>query len=863
MKGFGKRLLALALAIALTCGSGMTVFASNSGNTTLIKKSETVKGYTQVGPDSTAAFTLDVKRVDDEFNMYQLTKVTWGKSVDGIDIVTVEWIDEVQAFIDGNAEFSGATFLSSDGTIKNTYATPENLGEAEDTTTAGVYVADSKVNETYVIDLLKAIRKDDGVMAALKTKYIVGYHGKPYDTANNPATPNDGNSTYVAADTENGEPGKADVTATYKDSDFQYSYTVDKMPVGLCFVDVVSGARTYQPVLLDLMPIQVGPTGNWYVKNTQEYSLKYEDAGISKKINGNNYDIVREGEIVSFEIRVDVPIYQKNADGNYEYTLFNISDKMAQGFTLIPTSATFAFYDKNDTLYQPTAKLTFNPDGSVTAADADTGVYSTVMADKAYVYYSKTDGRDVFYGTPTTTSGQVQFWGLINGVMTKLGAYTESTTTYGTVINAYNGKVDAADKLTYAGTDIERRETTESLMSVNIDYTKLMDTIKVGENDFTPDYIVIRYDALVNDNSYVGTDENTNDVFLHYIGDSAGNQYTSQDEVKAWTYAANIVKVDGNTVNVQATDENGDPRVDGEGNPVYEDPTYLDGAIFDLYRLDTTYCGGATATVEPAETDYANYNFLSDADGRSVYDDSRAAWLGTVVKDYKDGLLYKAVYNHYAADKSLTEVEKSTKIAEDIQAIVASTGEYSTLDQFTNKYGAFSAYKTIFNEYVMPKVTGMTYQYVPVKVDFCGNCTTPHYHVEAYVVFWNDITSTDTEEGITVTGLDPNTYLLVETQAPSGYHELSTALKFELKKYNEAQANASGSVSYKGFVDDGNNDVNDGIYDIVVENFAGLVLPSTGGMGTLLFTIIGIMIMASAIVIIVTKSKRRQDAGIY
>ena len=58
---------------------------------------------------------------------------------------------------------------------------------------------------------------------------------------------------------------------------------------------------------------------------------------------------------------------------------------------------------------------------------------------------------------------------------------------------------------------------------------------------------------------------------------------------------------------------------------------------------------------------------------------------------------------------------------------------------------------------------------------------------------------------------------------------------------------------------DDNNNVTDGIYDIVVQNFKGLVLPSTGGIGTMIFTVIGILIMTGAIAIILVKSKKRKN----
>jgi hypothetical protein len=80
----------------------------------------------------------------------------------------------------------------------------------------------------------------------------------------------------------------------------------------------------------------------------------------------------------------------------------------------------------------------------------------------------------------------------------------------------------------------------------------------------TPDKIVIAYAGKVTTNSFLGNDNNTNVVTVTYVGDTAGNLDKAKAEVKAWTYGANIVKTDGST---------GD---------------YLAGALFDLYRLDTT-----------------------------------------------------------------------------------------------------------------------------------------------------------------------------------------------------------------------------------------------------------------------------------
>jgi LPXTG-motif cell wall-anchored protein len=126
---------------------------------------------------------------------------------------------------------------------------------------------------------------------------------------------------------------------------------------------------------------------------------------------------------------------------------------------------------------------------------------------------------------------------------------------------------------------------------------------------------------------------------------------------------------------------------------------------------------------------------------------------------------------------------------------------------------------------------------------------------------WTDIESAAVDkgaEGVTLTGLDPNTYLLIESKAPTGYNLLSEGVQFEVKQYNNTQYEAAGH-SYKGFIRDDGKEETDGIYDLAVQNFKGLQLPSTGGIGTLIFTVIGICIMAGAIVFIVAKSKKRNN----
>lgn len=103
---------------------------------------------------------------------------------------------------------------------------------------------------------------------------------------------------------------------------------------------------------------------------------------------------------------------------------------------------------------------------------------------------------------------------------------------------------------------------------------------------------------------------------------------------------------------------------------------------------------------------------------------------------------------------------------------------------------------------------------------------------------------------ITINGLDDATvYYLYETKAPAGYNRLTAAVRFEITAtYSDAGDNCT-SVTAKV-----NNDVQSSV-SVNVRNNKGSTLPSTGGIGTTLFYVIGGVLMAVAAVLLVTKKR--------
>lgn len=82
-------------------------------------------------------------------------------------------------------------------------------------------------------------------------------------------------------------------------------------------------------------------------------------------------------------------------------------------------------------------------------------------------------------------------------------------------------------------------------------------------------------------------------------------------------------------------------------------------------------------------------------------------------------------------------------------------------------------------------------------------------------------------------GLAAGTYWLVETEAPDGYNGVTAPIKITITKSNDTEVN-------NWTISKGDDVVEDKIIDI--ENSTGTILPGTGGMGTVLFTVVGVVL---------------------
>ncbi|MGM9542781.1 MAG: SpaH/EbpB family LPXTG-anchored major pilin [Candidatus Limivicinus sp.] len=105
--------------------------------------------------------------------------------------------------------------------------------------------------------------------------------------------------------------------------------------------------------------------------------------------------------------------------------------------------------------------------------------------------------------------------------------------------------------------------------------------------------------------------------------------------------------------------------------------------------------------------------------------------------------------------------------------------------------------------------------------------------------------TTDATGKFTIQGLDADTYYLTETAAPAGYNKLAGAVTITIGENGVVNATAEAPQ---------------GVNEVKVLNQSGTELPSTGGMGTTLFYVLGSVLVLCAVVLLVTR-KRMSNKG--
>ena len=127
--------------------------------------------------------------------------------------------------------------------------------------------------------------------------------------------------------------------------------------------------------------------------------------------------------------------------------------------------------------------------------------------------------------------------------------------------------------------------------------------------------------------------------------------------------------------------------------------------------------------------------------------------------------------------------------------------------------------------------------------------------------------TTKTDGTVSVSGLANGIYWLVETKTIENYNLLKKPIKVQIAAtYSETETikidtnSATGKTTttttkVKHLNDAGNN----GVFKTVVKNSKGFTLPTTGGIGTFVFTFAGIAMMAAAVILLITSKKKKAE----
>lgn len=264
------------------------------------------------------------------------------------------------------------------------------------------------------------------------------------------------------------------------------------------------------------------------------------------------------------------------------------------------------------------------------------------------------------------------------------------------------------------------------------------------------------------------------------------------------------------------------------------------------YKVADTMSAGLTFNQDSIKVTVGGIDKTTDCTiEKNVGDNANSFTVTVPVKSYTIGAEIKVTYTATVNEKAIAVVSENE--AKLIYSNDPTTDETKTITPPVVK--VYSS-KIVIDKYETGKETTKlpNAQFVLYKeVTSETGTSTLYYKWNAdkkveWVADMKDATVVKTDENGAATfgGLANGDYYLVETKAPAGYNQLTEPYKVTVAGSDTDTAKLSVTAK--------------------VANNTGALLPSTGGMGTTVFYVLGAVLVMGAVVLLVTK-KRMSDAN--
>ena len=339
-----------------------------------------------------------------------------------------------------------------------------------------------------------------------------------------------------------------------------------------------------------------------------------------------------------------------------------------------------------------------------------------------------------------------------------------------------------------------------------------------------------------------------------------------------------LCSLDTTMPNVTIKEKNGEPTVDKEveENGVYGKTN--DANIGDTVNFKTTITVTDGNPVAYILHDKMSAGLTFDPNSVTVKVNGKnfaAANYDLVTSGLTDGCTFELRFHDVnkasvLKPNDVVTVEYSATVND--QAVIAGTGNPNDtwLDYGNDQHTEHSTTRTYVWEMKVIKFTKKNNDEVNLKdaqfVLYRLNGTTKEYVVadsSNKVTGWTENTYdsnltpkatvfTTPENGtFTISGLDAGTYYLEEIKAPAGYNMLKEPIEIVITASIDQTGVGTATVTY--------NRTSTG--DVKVENQTGTELPSTGGIGTTIFYIVGSLLAVGAVILLVTKKRMGKTEG--